>query len=403
MRNKTVIFIGDGMADEPIESLGGKTPLQYAATPAMDYIAKKGVNGTMLTLPDAFPTSSDVANMSILGCSLATEYCGRGALEAYGRGIKTDPEDIIFRVNLVTVDNDGRLSDFAGGRPDDEDCAEYIKVLNEEVGSELIKFYAGVSYRNILVLKGGGFSTDVHTDKPDDNSGNPVAEHLPLSTSHDGEQTADLLRNIIQRASDALQKCDLTQTKIASGEKYANSIWPWSGGSLKGLKTPKEKFGVSGAVISAVDVIIGLGRALGLDSIAVEGATGYIDTNYEGKADATIEALKNHDFVYCHVEGIDEVSHEQNLELKIKAIEDLDQRLIQRVIDAFPEDELNMALLPDHPVPVRIGKHTRIPVPVAVLKNGFDADEVQIFDEVECLKGSLGLMKQDDLMKILFE
>ena len=402
MKNKTVIFIGDGMADEPIESLGGQTPLQYAKTPAMDYIARKGVNGTLLTLPDAFPTSSDVANMSILGCSLASEYCGRGALEAYGRGIETDPEDIVFRVNLVTVDDDGNLSDFAGGRPNDEDCSEYIKVLNEQVGSELVKFYAGVSYRNILVLKGGGFSTDVKTDKPDDNPGNPLAEHLPKSTSPEGEKTVELLRKIIEKASEALQNCDLTQKKIVSGAKYANSIWPWSGGSLKGLKTPKEKYGVSGAVISAVDVIIGLGRALGLDSIAVEGATGYIDTNYEGKADATIEALKNHDFVYCHVEGTDEVSHEQNLELKIKAIEDLDQRLIQRVIDAFPADELNIALLPDHPVPVRIGKHTRIPVPVAVVKHGIEADEVQTFDEVECLKGSLGNMKEDDLMKLLF-
>jgi 2,3-bisphosphoglycerate-independent phosphoglycerate mutase len=239
--------------------------------------------------------------------------------------------------------------------------------------------------------------------KPDDNPGNPVAEHLPQATSDAGEKTAELLRNIIEQATDALQTCELTQNKIANGAKYANSVWPWSGGSLKGLKTPKEKYGVNGAVISAVDVIIGLGRALGLDSIAVEGATGYIDTNYEGKADATIAALEDHDFVYCHVEGTDEVSHEQNLELKIKAIEELDQRLIQRVIDAFPEGELNMALLPDHPVPISIGKHTRIPVPVAVVKSGVVADEVKSFDEDECMKGSLGLMKQDDLMKLLFQ
>jgi 2,3-bisphosphoglycerate-independent phosphoglycerate mutase len=327
MKKKTVIFIGDGMADEPIESLGNKTPLQYAKTPAMDYIASRGVNGTLLTLPDEFPTSSDVANMSILGCDLASEYCGRGALEAYGRGIETDSEDIVYRVNLVTVDENGNLSDFAGGRPNNDDCDEYIKVLNDKVGSDHVKFYTGVSYRNILVLKGGKFSTDVRTDKPDDNSGNPVDEHLPKATSVKGEETAELLKNIIEKASDALQNSELTQKKIANGKKYANSIWPWSGGSLKGLKTPKEKYGVSGAVISAVDVIIGLGRALGLDSIAVEGATGYIDTNYEGKADATIDALKNHDFVYCHVEGADEVSHDQNLELKIKAIEELDQRL----------------------------------------------------------------------------
>ncbi|MDA3799336.1 MAG: cofactor-independent phosphoglycerate mutase [Kiritimatiellae bacterium] len=399
---KTVIFIGDGMADEPIESLGGKTPLQYAETPAMDYIARKGVNGSLLTLPADFPTSSDVANMSILGCDLATEYCGRGALEAFGRGIDTDPDDIVYRVNLVTVDEAGNLSDFAGGRPNDEECAEYIKVLNDKVGSELVKFYAGVSYRNILVLKGGKFSTAVKTDKPDDNPGNPVAEHLPKATAAEGEETALLLRDIISKASDALQNCDLIMKKIAEGGKFANSIWPWSGGSLKGLKTPKEKYGVTGAVISAVDVIIGLGRALGLDTIAVEGATGYIDTNYEGKAAATIEALKSHDFVYCHVEGTDEVSHEQNLELKIQAIQELDQRLIQIVIDAFPEGELNMALLPDHPVPIRIGKHTRVPVPVAVVKAGVKADSVQVFDEEQCLKGRLGLMKQDDLMRLLF-
>ena len=399
---KTVIFIGDGMADEPIESLGGKTPLQYAKTPAMDYIASRGSNGTLLTLPDEFPTSSDVANMSILGCDLATEYCGRGALEAFGRGIETAPDDIVYRINLVTVDEDGNLSDFSGGRPSDDECAEYIRILNDKVGTELVKFYAGVSYRNILVLKGGKFSTEVKTDKPDDNSGNPMAEHLPKSTSCEGEETALLLRDIISKASDVLQNCNLTQRKVAEGGKFANSIWPWSGGSLKGLQTPKEKYGVTGAVISAVDVIIGLGRALGLDIIDVEGATGYIDTNYEGKADATIEALKNHDFVYCHVEGPDEVSHEQNLELKIQAIQELDQRLIQRVIDAFPDGELNMALLPDHPVPISIGKHTRIPVPVAVVKAGIVADDVQVFDEDQCLQGSLGLMKKDDLMTLLF-
>lgn len=388
------------MADEPLPELGGKTPLQVARTPGMDRIAREGRSGTLLTLPAGYPTSSEVANMSVLGCDLPTEYCGRGALEAAGRGVNLGPDDTAFRVNLTNVE-DGILRDFSGGRCPPENAVALIQALNNHLGNDRIRFHSGVSYRNILVLSGAEFTAQVKTDKPDDNHGERVADHLPKAVGPAGETTAAVLRRLIAEAPAILESHPVNQRLKASGKAIANGIWPWSGGKVGAFHKLKEKYGVTGAVISAVDVIVGLGRVLGLEAIPVQGATGYIDTNYEGKAAAAVEALRSHDFVYLHLEGIDEVSHEQNLKLKIKAIEDFDSRIIVPVMEAVGPDA-NYAVLPDHPVPIKLGKHTRTPVPVSVRMAGIAPDSVQAYSEIDCPPGALGAMKEDGLMRVLF-
>ena len=395
---QTVVFLGDGMADEPVAELGGLTPLQAARTPAMDAIARNGRSGTLLTLPDGFPTSSDVANMSVLGGDLATELCGRGPLEAASQGIEMGPDDVVFRMNLVTVAPDGTLADFSGGHVGREEQLEAISLLNASVADvwsggsgESIRFFPGVSYRNLLVLRGKAFTgTAVACDKPDDNSGNPVAEHLPRAKSAEGEYTARVLRDVIARAAEVL------------AGRGANGVWPWSGGKAGAIHSIPARYGIRGAIVAAVDVINGLGRAMGLDVIRVPGATGYIDTDYEGKADAALKALADgYDFVYVHIEATDEVSHARDLKLKLKAIEDFDGRLIARVMDGAPTGTA-FAVLPDHPVPLALGKHTRTPVPVAVWQPGIAPDAVSHYSEIDAPRGALGAMKASDFMDLLF-
>ena len=385
------------MADEPLEALGGKTPLQAAQVPNMDWIAARGRCGEMLTLPEGFPTSSDVANMSVLGGDLAKELCGRGPLEAASQGISMGPDDVVFRMNLVTVAPDGTLADFSGGHIGAVEQQEAIALLNAQIADtwkgndgEFIRFYAGVSYRNLLLLHGPAFSgTAVAYDKPDDNSGNPVSEHLPRAKSPEGEYTARVLREVTARA-----------TEVLAG-RGANGVWLWSGGKAGAIHSVAQRYGVKGAIVAAVDVINGLGRTMGLDVIKVPGATGYIDTNYEGKADAAIKAIKDgYDFVYVHIEATDEVSHAQDLKLKLQAIENFDRRLIGRVRAALG-DSVAYCVLPDHPVPLRLGKHTRTPVPVAVYQPGVAPDAVATYDEIGCPQGALGHLEGSALMDLL--
>lgn len=395
-----MIFLGDGMADEPVPELGLRTPLEVARTPAMDFIAREGCNGTLLTLPDGFPTSSEVANMSVLGCDLAAEYCGRGPLEAAGAGVPIGPSEIAFRLNLITVEN-GVLKDFAGGRPTREQAECLMRELQVHFGSEVVRFYPGVSYRNLLILSGLYYSDRVATDKPDDSHGQRLEDHLPHPLEPEAEKTVELLRRLMLEAPRVLEKSEANRRAMREGRPPANGVWPWSGGRTGTIRTLREKYGISAAVISAVDVINGLGRCLGMDVIRVPGATGYIDTNYEGKADAAIEAARSYDLVYVHVEGIDEVSHDRRLDLKLKAIENFDARLIARVLEAIGDD-VNVAVLADHPVPVKVGKHTRTPVPVAVRAADLLPDSVTAYDEVSCTQGSLGAMKDGEFMQLLF-
>ena len=400
MPNRTVIFLGDGMADEPVAELNGRTPLQVANTPAMDAIARDGRCGTLLTLPEGFPSSSEVANMSVLGCDVACEYSGRGPLEAAGRGIALTARDIAFRMNFITVTN-GLIADYSAGQLDQAVAEELVALLNAHLATDALRFYSGVSYRNLLILSDEEYSDEVITDKPDDNQGEPVAEHLPRGLTPEGERTAALLRGIIAKSSELLKSAPANQALAEDGKATADTVWPWYGGRAKPMRQLVDKHGISGAVISAVDVINGLGSSLGMDVIRVPGATGFIDTNYEGKAQAAIDALNTHDFVYLHVEATDEVSHMQDLQLKIRAIEDFDSRVIGPVLKSCGP-ELNAVVLPDHPVPIRTGKHTRMPVPVAVRMRGQTPDAVQSYDEVACPAGSLGAMRDGDLMALLF-
>jgi len=388
-KRKAIVFLGDGMADEPVPELGNRTPLQVARKPAMDRIAREGRSGTLLTLPEGYPTSSDVANMSVLGCDLRTELCGRGPLEAASQGIQLGPHDIAFRMNLVTVDAGGILRDYSGGQVARADARAAIDQLNAALGSDKIRFHTGVSYRNLLILSGPEFNAEVLYGKPDDNHGNPVSEHLPRAKSPAGEHTAAVLRELMARARVVLQDC------------RANAIWPWSGGRAGAIHKVTERYGITAAVLSAVDVINGLGRCMGMDVIHVPGATGYIDTNYEGKADAAIAAIRTHDFVFVHVEALDEVSHAQDVQLKIRTIEDFDRRLVGRVLAAV-DPAVTLAVLPDHPVPVRTGKHTRTPVPVAVRRADWKPDSVQTYDEVACPQGGLGALQGRAFMDLLF-
>lgn len=397
---KSIIFLGDGMADEPVQELNGLTPLQYAKTPAMDSIARDGCSGTLLTLPEGFPDSSEVANMSVLGCDLNTEYCGRGPLEAAGRNIALKPDDVAFRLNLTTVEN-GILRDFSGGHIDQESAGELIRALDDGLGSDALAIYPGVSYRNILVLSGSDYSPNIHADKPDNSHNEPVADHMPRANGPDAEFTASILCHIIETAPAILESNKVNKALIAAGKPPANGVWPWSGGRAGSLRQLGDKFGITGAVVSAVDVIQGLGKCLGLDVITVPGATGYIDTNYEGKADAAMEALSSRDFVYVHIEATDEVSHEQDLQKKIEAIEAFDSRVIGRVLAAMG-DNLNAAVLPDHPVPIATGRHTRVPSPVSVKMKGMHPDSVTSYDEIAVKSGSLGAMTNGDLMRLLF-
>ncbi len=400
-RTKTILFLGDGMADEPLPELGGKTPLEYAVTPGMDAIAAAGACGTLFTLPEAFPTSSDVANMSVLGCDLSREYAGRGVLEAASRGIPMKPSDVAFRVNLTTV-QDGILKDFSGGHIAQADAEVLIEALNKALGSESIRFHAGVSYRNLLVLSHERYHAAVDTEKPDDHQGDPVEPYLPKAAAPEGEETARLIRSLMQEASKIIAQHPLTLRAQAEGRPFANAVWIWSGGSPAGFRTLQQRYGISAAVISAVDVINGLGRCLGMDVIRVPGATGYIDTNYEGKADAAVKAIESHDFVYLHVEAIDEVSHAMDLNLKIETIEAFDRRVVTRVLDQIQGLPVTRVVLPDHPVPIRLGKHTRTPVPVAIAGPGWKTDAVRSYGEQTCPTGALGAMVGSDLMNRLF-
>ena len=302
-------------------------------------------------------------------------------------------------MNFTTV-VDGVLRDYSGGHIAQQDAEALIEALAGAFGTDEVRFHAGVSYRNLLVLSGARFSEKVKTEKPDAHQGDRVEDNLLVAEEGAAEETVAVLRQLVQDAVSVLENHPVNGRLKSEGKPQVNGIWPWSGGRGLAIKRLDEKFGISGAVISAVDVIVGLGRCLGMTEVEVPGVTGYIDTNYEGKADAAVEAIKTHDLVYLHVEAIDEVSHAQELDLKIKTIEEFDSRVVSRVISKVGQ-EVDLVVLPDHPVPVSIGKHTRTPVPIAARMSGMKPDGVSVFDEQACQAGSLGHMKGAQLMQLL--
>lgn len=404
---KYVLFLADGMADEPMDALGGKTPLMAADTPNFDALAQRARFGTFLSLPDGFPTSSDVANLSVLGYDLAKCCNGRGVLEAAAQGIVLQPDEIAMRCNLVTATDDGVMLDYSGGQLRNDDAAQLIAALQEKFGTDEIRFHHGVSYRNLIILKGEKFSANFAYEKPDDHPGDPYLPLLPKARRPESEATVELLGRIIRESFDFLNHHPVNEARRARGEAPANLAWPWSPGRKPDMPAFSSLYGKSGAIISAVDVIRGIGLLGGLDVLDVEGATGYIDTNYEGKALAGVEALKQHDFVYVHVEGIDEVSHAGDLKLKLQAIEDFDKRLVGTFLTAYAKEfgslgDLAIAVLPDHPVPLVLRKHTRVPVPVMFVHPGSVVDAGLKYSEIDAPKGSIGALKGDGVMRTLF-
>lgn len=401
---KYVVFLGDGMSDEPVEELGGKTPLMAANTPSMDWIAKNGVSGTVQTLFDGFPTSSDVANMGVLGYDVALYNCGRGPIEAASQKITLAPDEIAFRCNLITEEN-GILTDYSGGQITQKESVELIAALQEKFGNDKIRFYPGVSYRNLLILKGKEFSGNIRYSKPDDEQGTEITEALLLRPVDDSDEsqmnTCQILNELTLASRSFLSGHMVNSRRRQEGKRMANMIWLWSPGKKPNMPSFLEKYGKKAAIISAVDVILGLGELLGMTTIRVPGATGWIDTNYEGKADACINALESHDFVFVHVEAPDECSHLGDLKNKIIAIEDLDNRLMRRVMDKF-KDTVAYSVLPDHPVPLKLRKHTRNPVPMSMFVPGIQPDSVSRYDEISVLEGSAGKISCLDYLNLFF-
>ena len=399
---KRVIILGDGMADLPVERLGGKTLLQYAHKPMMDQLAKEGRCGRLVTVPEGFPPGSEVANTAILGYDLNKVYEGRGPLEAASIGYEMADDDFAIRCNIITIE-DGKIITHNGGNLETDDARVLIEYLNEHLGSDRVKFITGIQYRHLLVIKGG--NKHITCAPPHDH---PNEEWKPLLVKADipeAQETADLINDLILKSQELLAKHPYNVAKAAKGERQANSIWPWSGGYRPSMETLMQQYPEikSGAVISAVDLIQGIGKYAGLRIIKVPGATGLADTNYEGKALAAIDALRQDDFVFVHVEASDEAGHDGDLELKLKTIEYLDQRLIAPIYHEVKDwqDDVCIAVLPDHLTPVEMRIHVGQPVPFLIWHRGIEPDDVQQYDEVSCVNGSYGLLRLHEFMQAL--
>lgn len=399
---KTIIILGDGMADEPIEALGNKTPLQAAHIPYIDLLAAKGKSGLLDTIPAGFKPGSEIANLSVLGYNVPLVFEGRGSLEAASMDVDIAPGEMAMRCNVICIE-DGKIKNHSAGHISTEEAAELIYFLEKELGDDIASFYSGVSYRHLLKIKGGYKNLDCTA--PHDVLGTPFEDVLIKATSPDAEETATYLNNLILKSQKLLKDHPINKKRIAEGKDPANSIWPWSPGYRPKMQTLQELYGIkSGSVISAVDLIMGIGKYAGLKLIHVEGATGLYDTNYEGKAQAAIEALKNDDFVYLHIEASDEAGHEGDYELKKKTIEYLDSRVVKTIYEATKDwaEPITIAILPDHPTPCHLRTHTNKPVPFLIYRSNGEADSVQVYDEFESAKGDYGILVGQEFMNTLF-
>ena len=407
------------MADHQVASLGNKTLLQYARPEYMNRLAREGRTGRLVTVPEGFPPGSEVANTAILGYDLNKVYEGRGPLEAASIGYEMADDDMAIRCNIITLE-DGKIITHNGGNLETKDADVLIKYLNETLakpinereGCERVKFITGIQYRHLLVIKGG--NKHIVCAPPHDHPNEPwrpllvkPEEGLVGSDSVAAQQTADLINELILKSQELLAKHPYNIAKAAKGKRQANSIWPWSGGYRPSMETLMQQYPQikSGAVISAVDLIQGIGKYAGLRIIKVPGATGLANTNYEGKAQAAIDALKKDDFVFVHVEATDEAGHDGDIDLKLKAIDYLDKRLIKPILEAIEQmdEPVCVAILPDHPTPVELRIHVKEPVPFIIWYKGITPDEVQYYDEVSCVSGGYGLLQLNEFMNELMK
>ncbi len=397
---KYIIILGDGMSDHPIERLEGKTPLMVAETPYIDALCARGRAGKLITVPKDMPPGSEVANLSVLGYDVHDVYQGRGVLEAASMGVELKSTDLALRCNLICIE-EKKIKNHSAGHITSEEAKILIERLNKELGGKKIRFYPGVSYRHLLVIGKG--SNDIQCTPPHDVPGTPLLEVMVKSTHKKGEKTAALLNDLIFSSQSILNDHPLNRERKKDAKDPANSIWPWAPGYKPKMKTLQELFGISGAVISAVDLIHGIGVYAGMKIIHVEGATGLHDTNYEGKAQAAIQVLREVDLVYLHIEASDEAGHEGDVDLKIKTIEYLDQRVVKTIVEETQkmQEPVTIALLPDHPTPCEIRTHVHDPVPFIIYHPGVPPDEVRRYDEVSVEQGYFGTLVGKDFMKAL--
>ena len=407
---KHIIILGDGMADHAVDRLGGKTLLQYADTPYMDMLARKGRTGRLTTIPEGYLPGSEVANSTILGYDQDKVYEGRGPLEAASIGYDLHPDDFALRCNIIELE-DGLIKNHHGGHLKTEEADVLLHYLNDHLGNERVRFVTGIQYRHLLVVRGG--NKHVVCAPPHDHPNEPWADLMVKpeegwadrkDLSHGaadgltGQQTADLLNDLILKSQQLLAVHPFNQQRAAK----ANSIWPWGGGYRPSMQTLQQLYPQihTGSCISAVDLIRGIGRYAGLDVVKVPGATGLADTNYEGKAEAALKALAQQDFVFLHLEASDEAGHDGNIPLKLQTIENLDHRLLAPILahaDTM-EEPLSIALLPDHPTPCELRTHTAEPIPFCIWHKGIEPDAVQTFDEDAATQGALGLLEGDEFI-----
>lgn len=412
---KHIIILGDGMADHPVERLGGKTLLQYAHTPYMDMLAKNGRTGRLITIPKGFQPGSEVANTAILGYDLNKVYEGRGPLEAASIGYDMAPDDMAMRCNIITL-ADGRIKNHHGGHLTTEESDVLIKYLDEKLGNKDIKFITGIQYRHLLIIKNG--NKHIVCAPPHDH---PEEEWRPLLVKpepgwedrRDGNrmtasQTAGLINGLILKSQELLEQHPFNKARAEQSKDMANSIWPWSGGYRPRMNTLQQMYPQikEGDVISAVDLIRGIGKYAGLNRVMVEGMTGLADTNYENKAQAAIDMLRKHNFVYLHIEASDEAGHDGDLALKLKTIENLDSHIVRPIyeeVSTWKDNPVCIAILPDHPTPVELRTHVDEPVPFIIWYPGITPDSVETYDEVSCVSGSYGMLRLEEFMNKFME
>jgi 2,3-bisphosphoglycerate-independent phosphoglycerate mutase len=376
---KYIILLGDGMADFPLEELGGKTPLEYAHTPYMDRVAKEGTLGLIDTIPAGFSPGSDVAILSLLGYDPVESYTGRGPLEAANMGVHLGADDIAFRCNLVTLRGNAEyvMEDFTAGHIVTEEARKIIKDINDGLGNSNFQFYPGVSYRHLFVWRYG--KADLETTPPHDITGKAIADYLPRGKG------VDEIRRLMERSQVLLRDHPANRSRIAKGEKPANSVWLWGEGRAPKFAKLTDKYDFKGGMISAVDLLNGIGIYAGLKVMRVDGATGYVDTNYDGKARTAIDALEETDFVFVHVEAPDEMGHEGNVAGKIRAIEDFDEKIVGAILNRiYGLSPFRLLVLSDHPTPISMRTHSSDPSPFAVLST----------DKYENLKSGLAFSER---------
>ncbi len=397
---KHIIILGDGMAGWPIKALNGQTLLQAAYTPFMNELARKGRTGRLMTVAPGFHPGSEVANMSVLGYDLEKVYEGRGPLEAASIGVELQPGELALRCNIICIANDC-IKNHSAGHITTEEADELVQALQAALGNDRVRFHTGIQYRHLLVIKGG--DKRIACTPPHDVPGQPFRPRMVRATVPEAQETAELINDLILRSQEVLKNHPINLRRMEQGKDPANSIWPWGGGFRPQMELLSEKFPEvkSGTVISAVDLIRGIGHYAGFETPEVEGATGLYDTNYENKVSVALDALRQQDFVYLHIEASDEAGHEGNMDLKKRTIEDLDNRVVRPIYEEVKnwDEPVSIAILPDHPTPCSLRTHTSEPVPFLIWNPEIQPDNVETFDEVSALHGSYGLLQKDEFIQ----